>query len=235
MGHGTGEEEAEHEHDAEYSNHNSNAAAYHANRGPYEYNAGPATTGTSLTGEHPHLSPEMTGSPNNRNTSAQGTPRTNASSQQQQQPQWTQGYHTPPRTQSSSSNLYNVMSNDQRGNVATNGTSGSDGYGGQPGLGGVLPTAGYPSQQSSLINGAGSSSNKRVREIDDDGSRGSRDVSVSRGPSSPGEGLAGMKRRKTIRENSLPGVGATGMASAMYDRDPAGGLNRSRSAIVQRH
>jgi hypothetical protein len=177
----------------------------------------------------------MTGSPNNRNTSsAQGTPRTSSTSQQQQQqqqPQWTQGYHTPPRTQSSSSNLYNVMSNEQRGSVATNGsTNGTDGYGS------VLPAAGYPSQQSSMMNGGGSSSNKRVREIDDDGSRGSRDVSVSRGPSSPGEGLAaGMKRRKTIRENSLPGVAAAGMASTIYDRGPAGGLNRSRSAIVQRH
>lgn len=224
VGHGTGEEEAEHEHDGEY-HHDSNAA-YHANRGSYSYNAGPAAAG-SLTGEHPHLSPEMTGSPNNQSASGRGTPRTTASSQ----PQWTTGYQTPPRTQSGSSNLYNVMSNDQRGNV-TNGASGSDGYGSQPSLGGVLPTGGYPSQQQQqpLLNGAASSSsNKRVREIDDDGSHGSRDG--SRAPGSPGEGLGGLKRRKTIRENSLPGVGGASMG---YDRDAGGALNRSRPAIVQR-
>ncbi|KAI9818317.1 MAG: hypothetical protein M1832_004435 [Thelocarpon impressellum] len=213
VGHGPGEEEAEHEHDAEYAH--DGAAGYGANRGPYGYSGTPAVG--PMTGEHAHLSPEMTGSPNNQSASGRATPRTAAAPQ----PQWTAGYHTPPRTQSASSNLYNVMSNDQRAN-GSNGAGGGDGYAAQqPGL----MTNGYPSQQQPIINGT-SSNNKRVREIDDDGGRGSRPS--SRGPGSPGD-VDGLKRRKTVREDSLPGVGG-----AIYDRDAGRPLARARPAIVQR-
>ncbi|MCJ1406006.1 hypothetical protein MMC19_000071 [Ptychographa xylographoides] len=111
VGHGTGEEEAEHEHDTEYAHDNS--TAYNANRGPYNYNAGP-TIG-SIHGEHPHLSPEqMNGSPH-ANGSGRGTPRNGSVPQSQ----WTPGYNTPPRVPPSS-NLYNVMS-DAR--TTTNGST----------------------------------------------------------------------------------------------------------------
>ena len=211
VGHGTGEEEAEHEHDADYP-HDS-GAAYNANRGPYNYNPGPAVG--PLAGEHPHLSPEMTGSPSHQNASGRVTPRAAAAPQSQ----WGGGYNTPPRAQSTSSNLYSVMSNDQRSN-GTNGTAGGENYPSQQI--GVMQT-GYPSQQAPIMNG---STSKRMREIDDDSGRGSR--SGSRGPASPGD-VNDLKRRKTVREDSLPGVG-----SSIYDRDSARPLNRTRSAIVQR-
>ncbi|KAI9790228.1 MAG: hypothetical protein M1833_001972 [Piccolia ochrophora] len=216
VGHGTGEEEAEHEHDNEYAHDNS---AYNANRGPYSYNPGPPVG--SLAGEHPHLSPEMTGSPNNQGASGRVTPRSSAAPQ----PQWSQGYNTPPRAQPPSSNLYSVMSNDQRGSTS-NGGAGSEGYPSQPGLGSAIQT-GY-SQQHPIMNGT--SSNKRVREIDDDGSRGSRPSSRGAVGDADSEGL---KRRKTLREDSLPSVGGA-IGRNNFDRDASGQLNRTRSTIVQR-
>ncbi|KAI9851723.1 MAG: hypothetical protein M1838_002938 [Thelocarpon superellum] len=208
-GHGTGEEEAEHEHDAEYAHDSS--AAYNANRGPYTYNPGPAVG--PLAGEHPHLSPELTASPNNQTGSGRATPRTAAA-----QPPWGTGYHTPPRgAPAPASNLYSVMSNEQRSN-GTNGTSAGDSYSG------VLPS-GYGSQApSSVINGA--SSNKRMREIDDDGDRHSRPA--SRGPGSPGDD--GLKRRKTVREDSIPGVGSN-RGSGLYERD-AGMFRPNKAAAM---
>jgi enhanced filamentous growth protein 1 len=112
VGHGTGEEEAEHEadHEEEYT-HGTNSA-YNANRGPYN-NYAPGPVVGSMPGEHPHLSPEMTTSPNQQSGSGRATPRTTVSSQQ-----WAQqstGYNTPPRTGS------------------TAGVNGSQGYPAQPG------------------------------------------------------------------------------------------------------
>ena len=115
VGHGAGEEEAEHEHDAEYAN---SAPAYSANHGPSYYNSGPSV-GPLQHREHPHLSPEqMAESPSQVNGANQGTPRSASMSQ----PQWTTaGYHTPPSGRlPSQSNLYNVMSSDSRG-PSTNG------------------------------------------------------------------------------------------------------------------
>ena len=232
--HGTGneaggqEEEAVHEHDHEYG-HGSGTSSYDSARGPYSYGGGGATSTGGMHGEPSHLSPEMTGSPG-ANHSGRGTPRTNAGSQATQ---WTGGYHTPPRTQSSSSsNLFNVMSSNE--SAGSNGSSGPASYGSASGLPSVMHAGGYAAQAAPAphLNGTPSSSNKRVREMDDDGSSGSRDV--SRGPASPGESLGGLKRRKTMRENSLPGVGATSMASSIYTRDAGVDLNRTRSAIVQR-
>jgi enhanced filamentous growth protein 1 len=201
VGHGPGEEEAEHEHDAEYT-HDSNAT-YDAHRGPYNY----APPVGSLTGEHTHLSPEMTSSPSHQAGSGRATPRTATTTQQPYYTQQQGGYSTPPRAQPSS-NLYNVMSS-ERGTA--NGSAGEV-YASQPDLGNSMAN-GYPTQQP-VING-NASSNKRGREEDDDGSR-----PASRGPGGVSE-IDGLKRRKTIREGSVP--------NATYDAS----LNR-RSAITQR-
>ncbi|MCJ1397875.1 hypothetical protein MMC11_001071 [Xylographa trunciseda] len=141
VGHGTGEEEAEHEHDTEYAHDNN--AAYNANRGSYTYNA--ASNLGSLHGEHPHLSPETVNGSPHASGSGRGTPRTSSVSQQQ----WAPGYNTPPRAPPSS-NLYNVMS-DARS--TTNGNP-SETYASVP-----L----QPVYAPSAING----SNKRGREEDD--------------------------------------------------------------------
>jgi len=175
VSHGQGDEEADHEHDAEYTHDNS--ANYNANRQSYSYNNGPAVG--SLPGEHAHLSPEMTGSPNHP-ASGRATPRTAPAPQ----PYYAQqgGYSTPPRVQPPSSNLYNVMSS-ERG-TANGGTS--DVYASQPDING------YPSQQP-VMNGA-TASNKRGRDDDDDAR-----------PSSRGPTDVDLKRRKTIREGSVSG------------------------------
>lgn len=193
VGHGTGEGEAEHEHETDYINENS--AAYNTNRGSYTYSANPAIG--SITGEHPHLSPEMTGSPSHQNGSGRGTPRTTGGSQ----PQWAPGYHTPPRP-APSSNLYNVMS-DARG-------SGPNGTGGD-----VYGTSTGPATYSSSINGT-TPSNKRMREDDDQGQSGRPD---SRGADSNFD----LKRRKTVQEGSVGGpVGGApplhGMKSGIMQR-----------------
>jgi protein SOK2 len=167
----------DHEQEAEYTHDNS--AGYNANRQPYNYNNGAAVG--ALPGEHPHLSPEMTGSPNNP-ASGRATPRTAAAPQ----PYYGQhgGYTTPPRVQPPSSNLYNVMSS-ERGTA--NGAAGGDVYAPQD------MSNGYPSQQP-VMNGA-PTSGKRGRDDEDDGR-----------PSSQGPGgVDGLKRRKTIREGSVSG------------------------------
>jgi protein SOK2 len=178
VSHGQGEEEADHEHDAEYTHDNS--AAYNANRQSYSYSNGPPVG--SLPGEHPHLSPEMTGSPNHP-ASGRATPRTASAPQ----PYYAQqsGYNTPPRVQPPSSNLYNVMSS-ERGTA--NGGASGDVYAHAD-----ANTNGYPSQQQPIMNGA-APTNKRSRDEEED----------SR-PSSRGPGAEDLKRRKTIREGSVSG------------------------------
>lgn len=186
VGHGTGEEEAEHEHDSEYAH--DNTTAYNANRGTYNsYNSAPSLG--SLHGEHPHLSPEMNGSPSHQNGSGRGTPRTSTGSQAQ----WTPGYNTPPRAPPSS-NHYNVIS-DARGSVSNG--SGTDAY-----ASGSLPSS-YPPPH---VNGT-SSSGKRLRE-DDDQDHQSR-------PASRGDDIDSLKRRKMGREGSVSGPAGGGT----YDRD----------------
>ncbi|KAL8710858.1 MAG: hypothetical protein Q9220_004661 [cf. Caloplaca sp. 1 TL-2023] len=185
VGHGTGDEEADHEHDSDYSHDTANA--YAANRAAYSYNTG---TGLgSLPGEHPHLSPEMTGSPSHPNGSGRVTPRTSSGSQAQ----WTAGHQTPPRA-TYSSNAYNPIS-DARGTLP-NGTSAVDAYGST-----TMQSAYAPAH----MNGATPSS-KRMRE-DDDQEYGSR-------PASRGDDIEGMKRRK-VGSDSIGGVAG----STPYDRD----------------
>lgn len=199
VGHGQGEEEAEHEHDGDYSHDNN--ATYDASRGPYNYAAGPPVG--SLAGEHAHLSPEMTGSPNHQAGSGRATPRTTAASQ----PYYAQqqgGYNTPPRAPPPTSNLYNVMSS-ERGTA--NGAS-NDVYASQADLGNSMAN-GYATQP--IMNGSTTGS-KRGRDDEDDSSR----------PGSRGPGIGdidGLKRRKTINEGLVPG--------ATYDNS----MNRARPAI----
>jgi protein SOK2 len=200
--HGQGEEEADHEHDGEYTHDNS--TNYDGSRGSYSYANAPPV---ALAGDHPQLSPEMTGSPNHP-ASGRATPRT-AAPPQSYYAQQQGGYSTPPRVQPPSSNLYNVMSS-ERGTA--NGSTGGDVYGSQGDLGNSMSN-GYAAQQP-VMNGV-SASNKRGRDDDDDGR-----------PSSGGPAGAvdvdGLKRRKTIREGSVSG--------SSYDPP----LNRSRSTITQR-
>ncbi|KAI0019367.1 hypothetical protein F4780DRAFT_793486 [Xylariomycetidae sp. FL0641] len=172
--HATGEDEAEHE--AEYTH---DSGAYDANRTAYNYNAPPVAT---MSGDHQHLSSDMTGSPGHQAGSGRATPRTTAT-QPPYYPQQT-GYSTPPRVPPPSSNLYNVMSND-RG--PANGAPGPDVYGSQTDMGGPLPN-GYPSQ--SMMNG-GPAPLKRSREEEEELQR-------------PPSGGMEMKRRKTIIDGPMP-------------------------------
>jgi enhanced filamentous growth protein 1 len=193
------EDEADHDHDAEYTH---DSGAYDANRASYNY---PAPAVGSLSTDHQHLSPEMTGSPNHPPNSGRATPRTAAAPQ----PYYSQqtGYNTPPRVQAPSSNLYNVMSTDQS---RANGGAGSDVYAPQPDMGGSM-TNGY-STQAPVMNG-GSGGMKRGRDDEDDLPR----------PSSGGPGMGGLdlKRRKTMME--------TNVAAPGYDV-----MNRAAPAISQR-
>ncbi len=144
--HPAGEEEADHEHDAEYTH---DSGAYDANRAPYNYNAQPVA---SLPSDHPHLSPEMAaGSGAHQAPSGRSTPRSAAAPQSY----YSQGYNTPPRAPQPSSNLYSVMSNDRAG---ANGGS-ADVYAPQADMGNSMQNGYAP------LNGGGM---KRGREDDDD-------------------------------------------------------------------
>jgi protein SOK2 len=168
------EEEAEHDHDTEYTH---DSGAYDANRAQYNYNAPPVA---SIPNDHAHLNTEMAGS-SHQGGSGRATPRTTAPQSYYGQ----QGYNTPPRTQQSSSNLYNVMSSD-RG--PTNGATGADVYAPQPDMSGSMAN-GYGAQQPAM-NGS-SSGVKRGRDDEDD-----RPASV--GSMDP------TKRRKTFADGSMP-------------------------------
>lgn len=170
------EEEADHEHDGEYTH---DSGAYDTNRGPYNYSAPQG----ALSADHSHLSPELSGSPH-QSASGRATPRTTAPQTYYAQ----QGYNTPPRVGQPSSTLYNVISN-ERG--TTNGTSANEVYA-TPGDMTSTMQNGY-SAQPPVLNGA--SSLKRGRDDDDD-------RPTSGGHGMPTE----MKRRKTLMEGgaSMP-------------------------------
>ncbi|KAK0638866.1 hypothetical protein B0T16DRAFT_233865 [Cercophora newfieldiana] len=172
------EDEAEHEHDAEYTH---DSGAYDANRGPYNYSAPPVA---SLPNDHSHISPEISGSPHQAG-SGRATPRT-AAAPQSYYPQ--QGYHTPPpRVGQQSSSLYSVMSNDRS---TANGAPGNDVYGNQGDMSGSMQN-GYAAQPP-VMNG-NSSGLKRGRDDEDDR------------PSSGGAGMGlDLKRRKTMLEGGMP-------------------------------
>ncbi|PGH14785.1 hypothetical protein AJ79_02801 [Helicocarpus griseus UAMH5409] len=176
VSHGTGEGEADHENEPEYINDTN--AAYNANRGSYTYTTNPSAGG--LTGEHPHLSPELTETTSQQNGSDNRiAPRTSSQSQ------WAPGYPTPPRPAAPSSNLYSVMS-DTRG-TAANGTA-HDSYS----TSSNAPSA-YPS-----MNGSG----KRMREDDD------QEQAPLPEPQN-GDTAYEHKRRKTLVDGAGGPVGGT--------------------------
>lgn len=131
----------------------------------------------SSAGDRNHLGQDLNGSPNHSSGQGRATPRTTSTAQPYYQQN---GYNTPPQTLPPSSNLYNVMSS-ERG--TTNGQNGEI-YSTQSDN---LNTSSNGYAQQPMQHG------KRSRDEDDD----SRSV-VSRGE------YDGLKRRKTVRENSLP-------------------------------
>lgn len=206
-----------------------------------------------------HLSPEMNGSPGQGpSTPARSTypsnasvprtvdggngatPRTTTTPQQQ----WVQGgngYSTPPRANSANGsairqppqrNLYQLVGGDSAADQTdSTGTGAPDNtYATQSGLNGV-PMPSQTPPQSYGVNGTTTpSSNKRVREIDDDEEQGSRPSSRDHDDRGPDDG-AGLKRRKTIGREGAPPAPATGMATGNFDRSADGRLNRTRSAV----
>jgi hypothetical protein len=134
--------------------------------------------------------------------------------------------------------LYNVMSHDQLGKPGAGGSgggpAGAEGYPSQMGLAGGMQT-GYGSQQThhAVMNGASStpstSSNKRMRDMDDDGGRASRPSSRGAVAEAGGD-MDGMKRRKTLREDSLPTmVGPNGGLN--FDPNQAA-MNRPKATAI---
>lgn len=199
--HHQNDDEAEHENDDNYAH---DGSAYEANRGPYNYAPGPPVG--SLGADQGQISPELNGSPSHQAGSGRATPRTTATSQGYYS-QHQSGYDTPPRAQPPSSNLYNVMSS-ERGTA--NGSSGEGMYQSQTEL--VNPLGNGYSTQHSIVNGT--PVGKRGRDDDDDDQRPpSRE---------PGQEIEGLKRRRTIHEDSAPNL----------SYDPS--MSRARAATMQR-
>lgn len=233
-----GEEEADHEPEHEYD---SSVNQYNNING----------RGYFQPGDTPHLSPDMTGSPNHQgpgtpNRSVYSTPNINVSrnidnggstprtGSTPQQQQWVpqSGYSTPPRGTTNTSgvrpsaparSIYNNMIGDGTDRTVEGSNGGNtDNY--NHGIG--VPVTPNQSQTFGNINGP----NKRIREMDEDG-HGSRPS--SRGDDERGASdEIGLKRRKTISQPSGHSAPAANMGTSSFDnRDAAGRntLNRARS------
>lgn len=189
VAHSTANGDNDDDHENDYMN--TNNTSYNTARSSYTY--GTAANVNPLHSDPSHVSPEINGSPH-QDGSGRGTPRTTGTTQ----PQWgSTGYNTPPRS-TTSSNLYNVMS-DPRGS-GVNGTSG-DSY--------------AASSYSTSINSL-SAPTKRSRD-DDDNDSGTR-------PGSQGlESGFDLKRRRTDSAN--PPVGGL---SAVQSIKAGGGIPRVR-------
>lgn len=202
--HGQGNDQVGHGTGEEEAEHEHDTDYAHDNSTAYNANRGSYTysTGSGLGpihGEHPHLSPETVNGSPHANGSGRGTPRNTSVSQSQ----WAAGYNTPPRA-APSSNLYNVMS-DARSTA--NGNTG-DHYAAAP-----LQPAYTPSVSNGTMSG------KRGRDEDDqDQTR----------PSSGGDGIDALKRRKTGREGSI-----STPTSSSFDRDGRP-MSRPKGGIIQR-
>lgn len=147
VSHGGADEEAEHEHESEYTH---DRGTYDNQASQYQYSAPPLPS--LQQPDHSHMSPEMAGSASHQAASGRSTPRTAAPPQYYPPP----GYNTPPRGQQQSG-MYNVVSNDR---VSTNG---NDVYGSQTDMNSMQN--GYA---PAPLNG-GSNGMKRGRDDDDDG------------------------------------------------------------------
>ncbi|KAH6899841.1 cell pattern formation-associated protein stuA [Thelonectria olida] len=188
-----GEDETEHEHEAEYTH---DSGAYDGSRNNYNYTA----PGVGALANDSNLSADMNGSPNHPPSSGRATPRTTAPTQSYypQQP----GYNTPPRVQQTTSNLYNVMSNDR---ASANGAPGNDVYAPAADLSG-LPNGYAP--QASVMNGAGGVL-KRGREDEEELPRPGSEAGMD------------LKRRKTLMEATVTAPSYDAMtrpASAIANR-----------------
>lgn len=178
VSHPQGEEEAEHEHDGEYTH---DSSSYDASRNSYYSNTAPVQ---SMPSEH-HLAPELSTSPN-QTASGRATPRT----AQPPQPYYTQGqgYNAPLRAPAPLKAL--DYTSDTR--AQTNGTPGNDVYTSQTDMGASMQQNGYPSQHQQPTMSASSAGIKRGRDDDDD----ERPDSV---------GSMDIKRRKTLMD--VPAAG----------------------------
>ena len=204
-------------------------------------------------GDTPHLSPDMTGSPNHQgpgtpNRSLYSTPNVGVSRNLDNGgstprtattggPQWVPqtGYSTPPRGASNSSgvrgpaparNIYSSMIGDgaERAVETTNGGA-SENYS-QHGMG--VPVTPNQTQSFGGLNG----SNKRIREMDDQEAHGSRPSSRGDDDRNASDDMS-LKRRKTISNGSGHSAPAANMANSNFEnRDAAARttqLNRARS------
>ena len=178
---------------------------YGTSRGSYSYATG-ATE--SLAGEQGHIATGMT-SPPQQNGSGRGTPRTASVSQSQ----WDGAYTTGQRPQSQqqqqppSSNLYSVMADMRNG--AANGNSATESY----------PT--YSTPQYQMPNGAVQPL-KRGREPDE------QEMDPYGRPASREDDYDGLKRRKTVREDSVGG----GAVGSPFDRDGSRQTARRQSVAA---
>ena len=118
------EEEADHEHDAEYPA--GNQTSYDTTRPAYNYG--------SLHGDQSQIPSELNGSPH-QSGSNRATPRHSSGSQAQ----WHSGYNTPPRA----SGFYNVTSDTR--NAPANGSTSNDAY-----TSAALPAGYAPTQMNGL-------------------------------------------------------------------------------------
>lgn len=191
------EEEGEHEHEAEYTH---NSGVYDASRAGYNYSAPSVGNLANDT----NISPDMTGSPGHPSGSGRATPRT-AAPHQSYYPQNT-GYNTPPRVQQTSSNLYNIVSND-RGQPTAG--PGGDVYAPTADMSNPMPNGYAP--QPPLMNGSAGGM-KRGRDDDED-------LSQSGNEGANGMANGDLKRRRTMIENSV--------AAPAYDA-----LSRPATAIT---
>jgi protein SOK2 len=149
-----------------------------------------------------NINPDMTGSPGHPPGPGRATPRT-AAPHQSYYPQNT-GYNTPPRVQQTTSNLYNVVSND-RGQ--SNAGPGGDVYAPAADMSNSMPN-GYASQPP-LMNGSAGGM-KRGREDEEDLAQSGSEGHMANGDH---------KRRRTMMENSI--------SAPAYDA-----MNRPASAIA---
>lgn len=149
VSHPQGEEEAEHEHDGEYTHDNT---GYDASRNSYYSNTAPVS---SLPNEHQQMPSDMNGSPHQA-ASGRATPRT------AQAPNPYYGNYTHPRTQNPPRPI--DYSNDNRSQA--NGTSGNDVYAPQADMGSSIQQNGYPTQQTAMNGQSGGV--KRGRDDEDE-------------------------------------------------------------------
>ncbi|KAF8447088.1 hypothetical protein BDZ91DRAFT_116883 [Kalaharituber pfeilii] len=233
------EEEADHEADHDYE---SNVQYSNANARGYFNSV-----------ETPHLSPEMTGSPNHQgpgtpNRSVYNTPNVNvprnmdnatgsngrtASMPQQQQWVSQSGYSTPPRGAPNNNgvrnpppgrSIYNSIINDGADRgVEASNGTSNDTYG-QHSMG--VPVT---PQQTPTFGGM-NNSNKRIREMDDQEVQGSRPS--SRGDEERGGEDLGNKRRKAAPQASTQGAPAVNLGASNFDSRDA--RNRPRAGVTQR-